>query len=180
MPSVPTGLMNPTGGAPCKTSKLSQNRGLAQQQSSLPKGPDEGHECGMSSGAHETQVPLRLSTCPGHKWDHSETSLGDLWCVSAALAQGPSLDHFPNCNSRVAATIFDVSSPTSIGHHHDRTFRSDRNPRNIKIATNDHVACRFSDQIPQLDVDFITSGSCAGVSGQLTNCVLDVRTIQPE
>ena len=46
----------------------------------------------------------------------------------------------PNCNSRVAATIFDVSSSTSIGHHHDRTMRSARNTRNIKIATNDHVA----------------------------------------
>ena len=29
----------------------------------------------------------------------------------------------PNCDSRVAAMIFDVSSPISIGHHHDRTLR---------------------------------------------------------
>ena len=50
----------------------------------------------------------------------------------------------PNCDSRVAATIFDVSSPISIGHHRDRTLRSVRNPRNIKIATNDHVARRIS------------------------------------
>ena len=65
------------------------------------------------------------------------------------------------------------------GHHHDRTLRNARNPRNIKIATNDHVACRISNQISEqsLDVDFITSGSCADVSGQLTNCILDVRTI---
>ena len=46
----------------------------------------------------------------------------------------------PHCNSRVAATIFDVSSPISIGHHHDRTLRSARNSKNIKIATNNHVA----------------------------------------
>ena len=87
----------------------------------------------------------------------------------------------PNCNSRVVATIFDISSPVSIGHHHDRTLRNARNTRNIKIATND-LACRISNQISQqtLDVDFITSGSCVDVSGQLTNCVLDVRTIQPE
>ena len=57
-----------------------------------------------------------------------------------------------------------------------------RNTRNIKIATNDHVACRISNRTSQqaLDVDFITSAGCADVSGQLTNCVLDVRTIQPE
>ena len=55
-------------------------------------------------------------------------------------------------------------------------------PCGIKIATNDHVACRISNRISEqtLDVDFITSGCCADVSGQLTNCVLDVRTIQPE
>ena len=89
---------------------------------------------------------------------------------------------YPNCNSRVAATIVDVSSPICIGQHHDGTLRRARSSRNIKIATNDHVACRISYQIPQqtLDVDFITSGSCAAVSGQLTNCVLNVRTIQPE
>ena len=88
----------------------------------------------------------------------------------------------PNCNSRIAATVLDGSSPISIGHHHDRTLRNARNTRNIMIATNDHVACRISNQISQqtLDVDFITSGSCADVSGQLTNYVLDVRTIQPE
>ena len=45
----------------------------------------------------------------------------------------------PNCNSRVAATIFDVSSPISIGQHHDRTLRRARTSRNIKIATNDHA-----------------------------------------
>ena len=77
-----------------------------------------------------------------------------------------------------------LTSPASIsvGHHHDRTLRNARNTRNIKIATNDHVACRISNQISQqtLDVDFITSGSCADVSGQLTNCVLDGKTIQPE
>ena len=40
----------------------------------------------------------------------------------------------------------------------------------------------ISNQISQqtLDVDFITCGSCADVSGKLTNCVLDVRTIQTE
>ena len=83
----------------------------------------------------------------------------------------------PNCNSRIAATVFDVSIPISVGHHHYRTLRTARNTRNIKIATNDHVACRISHQISQqtLDVDFITSGI-----GQLTNCVLDVKTIQPE
>ena len=88
----------------------------------------------------------------------------------------------PNCNSRAAATTCDVSSPISIGHYHDRTSRGARNSRNIKIATNDYVARRISNQISQqtLDVDFITSGGCADVSGQLTNCVLDVRTIQPE
>ena len=86
------------------------------------------------------------------------------------------------CNSRIAATVFDVSSPISIGHQNDRTLRNARNTRNIKIATNDHVACRIYNQTSQqtLDVDFITSGSCADVSGQLTNCVLDVRTIQAE
>ena len=84
-------------------------------------------------------------------------------------------------NSRVAATVFDASSPISIGHHHDRTLRRARNTRN-KIATNDHVACRISNQISQqtLDVDFITSGSCADVREQFTNVVLDFRTIQPE
>ena len=89
---------------------------------------------------------------------------------------------FENCNSRTTATVFDVSSTMSIDHHHNRTLRSARNTRNIKIATNDHVACKIPNQISQktLDVDFITSGSCADVSGQLTNCVLDVRTIQPE
>ena len=88
----------------------------------------------------------------------------------------------PNCNSRAAATIFDVSSRICIGHHHDRSLRRPCSSRNIKIATNDHVACRISHQISQqtLDVDFITSGSCANVSGQLTICVLDVRKIQPE
>ena len=88
----------------------------------------------------------------------------------------------PNCKSRVAATIFDVSSPISVGHHHDLTMRRARSSKNIKIATNDHFACRISNQISQqtLDVDLITSGCCADVSGQLTNCVLDVRTIQPE
>ena len=35
----------------------------------------------------------------------------------------------PNCNSRLAATVFDVSSPISVGHHHDRTLRSARNTR---------------------------------------------------
>ena len=45
-----------------------------------------------------------------------------------------------NCNSRIAATVFDVSSPISVGHHHARTLRNARNTRNIKIATNDHVA----------------------------------------
>ena len=30
----------------------------------------------------------------------------------------------PNCNSRKAATVFDVSSPISVGHHHDRTLRN--------------------------------------------------------
>ena len=62
-----------------------------------------------------------------------------------------------NCNSGAAVTIFDVSSPISIGQHHDRNLRSDRNSRNnIKIATNEHVACRISNQISQqtLDVDF--------------------------
>ena len=72
----------------------------------------------------------------------------------------------------------DVSSPISIAQHHDRTLRSARNSRNIEIATNDHVACRISNQISQqtLDVAFITIGSCADVSGQLTNSVLDVRS----
>ena len=44
-----------------------------------------------------------------------------------------------------------------------------RNTRNIKIATNVCVACRISNQIFQqtLYVDFITSGSCADVSGQI-------------
>ena len=31
-----------------------------------------------------------------------------------------------------------------------------------------------------LDVDFITSGSCADVSGHLSNCILDVKTIKLE
>ena len=87
----------------------------------------------------------------------------------------------PNCNSRTAATVFDVSSPISVGHYHDRTLRNARNTRNIKIATNGHVACRISNQISEqtLDIDFITSGSSADVSGQLTNCIRDVKTIQP-
>ena len=73
----------------------------------------------------------------------------------------------PNCNSRTAATVFDVSSPISIGHHHDQTLQNARNTRNVMIATNDHVAGRISNQIPQqtLDVHFITIGSCAHVSG---------------
>ena len=54
----------------------------------------------------------------------------------------------PNSNSRVAAMIFDVPSPISIGHHHDRTLRSARNSRNIKIATNNRVARR----IPQSNI----------------------------
>ena len=53
------------------------------------------------------------------------------------------------CNSRIAASVFDVSSPISIGHHHDRTLRNARNTKNIKIAANDHVACRISNQISQ-------------------------------
>ena len=75
---------------------------------------------------------------------------------------------------------FDVSSPISIGHHHGRTLRNARNTRNIKIATNDHFARRIPYQISEqtLDVDFITNVSCADVSGQLTNCILDGRTIQ--
>ena len=61
-------------------------------------------------------------------------------------------------------------------------LRNTRNTRNIKSETNDHVACKISNQTSQqtLDVDFITSGSCADVSGQLTNGILDVKTIQPE
>ena len=88
----------------------------------------------------------------------------------------------PNCNSRIAATILDVSSPISISHHQDRTLRSARNFKNIKIATHNLVACKISYQTSQqtLDVDFITSGSCADVSEQLTSCVFDVMTIQPE
>ena len=88
----------------------------------------------------------------------------------------------PHSDARIAATILDVSSPIRICHHQHRTLRSARNSRNIKTATNDHVARRISNQISEqtLDVDFITSCSCADVSGQLTNCVLDVRTIQPE
>ena len=75
-----------------------------------------------------------------------------------------------------------TSSPIIIGHHHDRTLRNARNTRNIKIAANDHVACKISNQISEqtLDVDFITSSSSADVSGQLTNSILDVKTIQPE
>ena len=65
---------------------------------------------------------------------------------------------------RIVATVFDVSSPISIGHHHDRNLRNARNTRNIKIATND-ISNQMSQQT--LDVDFITSGSCADVSGQL-------------
>ena len=41
----------------------------------------------------------------------------------------------PDSDSRVAATVLDVSSPISFSHHHDRTLRSARNSRNIKIAT---------------------------------------------
>ena len=40
-------------------------------------------------------------------------------------------------DTRIVATVFDVSSPISIGHHHDRNLRNARNTRNIKIATND-------------------------------------------
>ena len=40
----------------------------------------------------------------------------------------------------------------------------------------------FLDQISQqkLDVNFITNGRCDEVNGHLTNCVFDVRTIEPE
>ena len=55
-------------------------------------------------------------------------------------------------------------------------------PGTSKITTHNHVARRIPNQISQqtLDVDFVTSGSCADVSGQLTDCVFDVRTTQPE
>ena len=80
----------------------------------------------------------------------------------------------PNCDSRVASTIFDVSSPIGIGHHHDRTLRSARNSKNIKIATDDLVARTIPNQIsPQkLVVDFVKSSNCADSGGQLTDCVL--------
>ena len=71
----------------------------------------------------------------------------------------------------MAVTVFDVSSPIIIGHHHDRTLRNARNTKNIKIETNDHVAYKISNQMYQqtLDVNFITRGGCADMSGQLTN-----------
>ena len=55
-------------------------------------------------------------------------------------------------------------------------------PGTSKITTHNHVARRIPNQISQqtLDVDFVTSGSCADVSGQLTDYVFDVRTTQPE
>ena len=88
----------------------------------------------------------------------------------------------PSCHSKIAATVVDVSSPMSIRHHHDGTLLNVRNTRNIKIAINDHVACPISNQISQqtIDTDFITSGSCADMNGQLASCFLDVRTIPPE
>ena len=45
-----------------------------------------------------------------------------------------------NCNSRIAATVFDVSSPISIGHHHDSTLPECPHTRNIKIA-NQRSCC---------------------------------------
>ena len=79
----------------------------------------------------------------------------------------------PDSDSRVASMVLYASSPISTSHHQDRTLRSACNSRNIEIATHSHVARRMPNQISQqtLDVDFITSGSFAHVSGQVTNCV---------
>ena len=73
----------------------------------------------------------------------------------------------PNSDSRVAATILDISSPISISHHQDRTLRCARNSRNYQITAHNYFARRILNQISQqdLDVDFISSGSCADVSG---------------
>ena len=86
-----------------------------------------------------------------------------------------------NSDSRVAATVHDVSSPIqhqsperpNLAECPQFTLRSARNSRNLKIATHNHVARTIPNQIsqPTLDADFITSGSFADVSGQLTNCV---------
>ena len=55
----------------------------------------------------------------------------------------------PNCNSRTAARVFDVSSPISVGHHHDRTLRNARKTRNINIC-NQRSCCtqEFQSNIP--------------------------------
>ena len=81
----------------------------------------------------------------------------------------------PNCNSRGAATVSDVSCPISIGHDHDEPCGAPaiRGTSRLQPTTMLHAGFQT------LDVDF-TSGTCADVSGQFTNCVLHVRTIQPE
>ena len=76
----------------------------------------------------------------------------------------------PNCNSRTAARVFDVSSPISVGHHHDRTLRNARKTRNIKIC-NQRSCCtqEFQSNIPATRLILISSrGSYFDVGGQLT------------
>ena len=53
-------------------------------------------------------------------------------------------------------------------------MRCARNSRDIQVTTHNHVARKIPNQTSQqtLDVDFVTSGGCVDVSGQLTNCVL--------
>ena len=129
---------------------------------------------------------LASSTNQCHQLGLTGTQANLVLFLGGSLHRTPRVFHGtvdPDSDSRVASTDLNVFSQISISHHQDRTLRSARNSKNIEIATHSHVARRMPNQISQqtLDVDFITSGSFAHVSGQVTNCVFFyVRTIQQE
>ena len=119
-------------------------------------------------------IPSQAPPTSAHQLGLARAQANHVLCLGRRIHEIPRVFNrtlYPNCNSRAAATICDVSSPISIGHHHDRTLRSARNFQEHQDC-NQQSCCmpRFPIKYQQaLDVDFITSGSCADVSGSVTN-----------
>ena len=143
------------------------------------------HELQRCFAVHKTIVPLvprcdvlANSTNQCHQQDSPELKQTMFCFLEEAYTGYHVSSTLPNSDSRVAS-ILGISIPIS-SHHQDRTFWCARNSRNIQ-STRNHVARRIPNQISQQTLDdFVTSGSCAHVSGQLTDCVFDVKTIQPK
>ena len=114
-----------------------------------------------------------------HRFGFTRTQTNHVLLVGGRIHGRPCVFNWSfdlNCNSRIAAMVFDVSSTTTEPCEMPTIPGTPRLQPTFML----HAGFRIKYLSKRLMLISSRSGSCADMGGQLTNCVLDVKTIQPE